>query len=96
MKKQTFFVCEADYGGQVYFIPCQLTTWEKIIEAAKYIDKLGWEDPEGLSIYEDDLFPGTVVNGGMSGGMTYPDRLWLHGEFGPEVFKKVREIVVSE
>lgn len=94
--QKKYFVVEGDYGGQIYFTVDQdLTTIDKVFKAAQYIDKLGWNDPESLAITEETLVSNTQVLGGMGGGLVQEGKLWVHGDFGPDIYDAVYDILTK-
>ena len=94
--QKKYFIVEGDLGGQIYFTVDQdLTTLDKVIKAAQYIDKLGFNDPSSLAVTEEILIHNSLVLGGKGGGLAQEGKIWVHGDFGPEVYSVVYNILMS-
>jgi len=73
-------VMEGDYGGSIYLtcpvglVQCdESTLWQLLHD----LDKHGWNDPEGASLYFEVAPVGSGIAGGTGGGVV-TDSVWLH------------------
>jgi hypothetical protein len=77
-------IFEGDYGGQIYavarvsYIECGE---ERLRSLLGELDALGWDDPDGASLYFESSPAGCGIAGGM-GGAEAPVDVWVHPELG--------------
>ena len=68
----SFVIMEGDWGGQIYLV-CPMSMVECDESVLKSLlmdlDKIAWDDAEGIGIYYEIHKVGEVIGGGMGGGL---------------------------
>ena len=91
-----YVILQGDSGGQIYlvapasYIRCSSETLNCLL---RDLDQIAWpgNDDDMRQVYFERLSPGSVVSGGMGGGVANADP-WIHPEF---VSKGLRPAILS-
>jgi len=94
--KNSYLIMEGDDGGQIYVVcPVKLIQCDKkrIEQLLEEVDKTQWDDLSMAGFYYEIHDPGSVVSGGMGGGMAEND-LWVHERLG-KYYEKIRDVLTG-